>query len=406
MAESTNEWSVCYATLLGKISAVFLFFMCGMFGPTVGQVYASGDTIKVGVLAEMTGTFADFGRQMTNGAKAYMKQNGDTVAGKKIELIVKDTGGPNPDVAKRLAQELIVKDKVDFVVGFGLTPNALAVAPLATESKNPTIIMNAATSVITTKSPYIARVSFTLAQVTEPMAQWAYKNGFRRIVTVVADYGPGHDAENTFKKTFTKLGGEVIGEVRVPLKNPEFGPFVKRVKDYKPQAVFVFVPAGELAVGFMKAYKERGLAEAGIKLLSTGDVTDDGVLEALGDNALGVISTHHYSVAHQSPENKAFLEAYGQIDAKSRPNFMAVGGYDGMAAIYSAVKQLNGKLDGDKVMQALKGMKLNSPRGPIQIDAATRDIVQNVYVREVKKINGKLYNVEFDTYKAVKDPGK
>jgi branched-chain amino acid transport system substrate-binding protein len=379
--------------------------MLAVFALASAQTWAA-DTIKVGLLVEMTGTFADFGLQITNGAKAYMKQHGDSVAGKKIELIIKDTTGPAPDVAKRLAQELVVKDKVDFLAGFGLTPNALAVAPIATEAKKPTIIMNAATSVITTKSPYIARTSFTLAQVTEPMAQWAYRNGVRKVFTVVADYGPGHDAEGTFKKTFTQMGGTVIGELRVPLKNPEFGPFVQRVKDNKPEAVFVFVPAGELAVGFMKAYNERGLAKAGIKLLSTGDVTEDGVIEALGDNALGVISTHQYSAAHVSPENKAFLAAYSQIDPKTRANFMAVGGYDGMAAIYEVVRQLKGNIDGDQAMQVLKGLKLNSPRGPIQIDPETRDIVQNVYVREVKKVDGKLYNVEFETISAVKDPGK
>ncbi|HCN88943.1 MAG TPA: ABC transporter substrate-binding protein, partial [Oxalobacteraceae bacterium] len=273
-------------------------------------------------------------------------------------------------------------------------------------AKKPTIIMNAATSAITTKSPYIARVSFTLAQVTEPMAQWAYKSGLRKIYTVVADYGPGHDAEQTFKKTFTDMGGQVVGELRVPLGNPEFGPFVQRVKDSKPQAVFVFVPAGQMAVGFMKAYDERGLAKAGIKLLSTGDVTDDGVIDALGDSALGAISTHQYSAAHPSPENKAFLAAYSQVDGKTRPNFMAVGGYDGMAAIYEVARQLNGNIDGDKAMQVLKGMKINSPRGPIEIDPVTRDIVQNVYVREVKRVDGKLYNVEFATISAVKDPGK
>ena len=379
--------------------------LLAMFALASVQSWAA-DTIKVGMLVEMTGTFADFGLQITNGAKAYMKQHGDTVAGKKIELIIKDTTGPAPDVAKRLAQELVVKDQVDFLAGFGLTPNALAVAPIATEAKKPTIIMNAATSVITAKSPYIVRTSFTLAQVTEPMAQWAYRNGVRKVFTVVADYGPGHDAEDTFKKAFTKMGGQVVGELRVPLTNPEFGPFVQRVKDGKPEAVFVFVPAGEMAVGFMKAYNERGLAKAGIKLLSTGDVTEDGVIEALGDNALGVISTHQYSAAHVSPENKAFLAAYSQIDPKTRPNFMAVGAYDGMAAIYEVVRQLKGNIDGDKAMQVLKGMKLNSPRGPIQIDPETRDIVQNVYVREVKKVNGKLYNVEFETINAVKDPGK
>ena len=366
----------------------------------------AADTIKVGMIVEMTGTFADFGRHMVNGATAYMKQYGDTVAGKKVELIVRDVTGAAPDLAKRLAQELVVKDKVDFLAGFGLTPNALAVAPIATEAKKPMIVMNAATSIITAKSPYIARVSFTLAQVTEPMAHWAYKSGIRKVYTVVADYGPGHDAENTFKTAFTKLGGTVVGELRVPLNNPEFGPFVQRVKDAKPEAVFVFVPAGELAVGFMKSYNERGLAKAGIKLISTGDVTDDGVIEAFGDSVLGVISTHHYSMAHDSPENKTFLAAYKSVDAKDRPNFMAVGGWDGMAAIYEVARQLKGNIDGDKAMQVLKGMKLLSPRGPIQIDPETRDVVQTVYVREVKKVGGVLLNVEFDKFDAVKDPGK
>lgn len=246
----------------------------------------------------------------------------------------------------------------------------------------------------------------TLPQITEPMAQWAYKSGLRKVYTLVADYGPGHDAEAAFKRAFSKLGGTVVGESRVPLGNPEFGPYVQRIKDSKPEAVFVFVIQGEMAVAFMKSYSERGLAKAGIKLLCTSDLMDDAVQDVLGSNALGVISSGHYPVNHQSPENKAFLAAYAKIDPKHRPNFMAVGGYDGMAAIYAVIKQLNGNIDGDKAMQILKGMKLNSPRGPIQIDPDTRDIVQNVYVREVKKINGHYHNVEFDTFKAVKDPGK
>ena len=381
--------------------------ICGTLSAfAAGQASAAeSDTIKVGIIAEMSGPFADFGRHMVNGAKAYMLQHGNTVAGKKIVLVIKDNTGPAPDVSKRLAQELIVKDKVDFLAGFGLTPNALAVAPIVTEARVPTIIMNAATSIITTKSPYFARVSLTLPQVTEPMAQWAYKNGYRKVYTLVADYGPGHDAENAFKKVFTKLGGQVVGEARVPLKNPEFGPYVQRIKDSKPQAMFVFVTPGEMPVALIKSYRERGLAKAGIRLLSTGDVMDDGVQDALGDNALGMISTHQYSAAHKSPENAAFLAAYAKLDSQ-RPNFMSVGGYDGMAAIYNVIRQLNGKMDGNKAMAILKGMKLNSPRGPIQIDAATRDIVQNVYVREVKKVGGHYYNIEFETFKAMKDPGK
>ena len=366
----------------------------------------AADPIKVGIIAEMTGGFADFGQQMTTGAKAYMKEHGDTVAGRKIELIIKDVGGPAPDVSKRLAQELVVQDKVDFIAGFGLTPNALAVAPIATEAKKPTIIMNAATSIITTKSPYMTRVSMTLPQVTAPLGEWAFKNGIRKVYTAVADYGPGFDAEGAFKKSFTAAGGQIVGEVRMPLTNPDYGPFVQRIKDAKPDAVFVFVPAGESAVGFMKAYAERGLKAAGIKLIATGDMTDDGVIDALGDNALGVITTHHYSAAHDSAENKAFLAAYAAIDANHRPNFMAVGGYDAMALIYSIVKQLDGNVDPDKAMAIIKGAKLASPRGPILIETDTHDITQNVYVREVKRVNGKLYNVEFATIPMVKDPGK
>jgi len=366
----------------------------------------AGDTIKIGIITEMTGAFADFGQQMTTGAKAYIKEHGDTVAGKKIELIIKDVGGPSPDVSKRLAQELVVKDDVDFIAGFGLTPNAMAVAPVSTEAKKPTIIMNAATSIITTKSPYLTRVSMTLPQVTSPLGEWAYKNGIRKVYTAVADYGPGIDAETAFKKTFTAAGGQIVGEVRMPLTNPDYGPFVQRIKDTKPDAAFVFVPAGESAVGFMKAYAERGLKQAGIKLIATGDMTDDGVIDALGDNALGVITTHHYSAAHDSPENKAFLAAYAAIDSTHRPNFMAVGGYDAMALIYSVVKQLNGNIDPDKAMAIIKGAKLASPRGPILIEPDTRDVTQNVYVREVKRVNGKLMNVEFATVPMVKDPGK
>ena len=406
MTEKRHDWSVITTWFPGRMNIGLLVVVCGLLALPASQAYAVGDTIKVGLLFDMTGAFADFGRQMSNAVRTYMKQHGDIVAGKKIELIVKDTGGPAPDVAKRLCQELVVKDKVDFLAGFALTPNALACAPIATEAKTPMIVMMAATSIIPTKSPYIARVSFTVAQVTEPMAQWAFKNGYRKVYTVVVDYGPGHDAENAFKKAFTKLGGVVVGAVRVPLQNPEFGPFVQRVKDSKPQAVFVLLPAGALPVAFMKSFNERGLARAGIKLLATGDVLDDGVMDAMGDTTLGVISTYHYSVAHQSPENKAFLAAYRQVDPNTRPNGLAMGAYDGMSAIYTVVKQLNGHIDGDKAMQVLKGLKLNSPRGPIQIDPDTRDIVQNVYVREAKKVGGKVYNVEFGTFDAIKDPGK
>src|SRR5580765_6902818 len=304
--------------------------------------------IKLGMVGEFSGPFAQYGQQILGGMKAYMKANGDTVAGKKIEIVQKDTTGPSPDTAKRLAQELVTRDNVDVLVGFGLTPNALAVAPVATEAKKLMVIMNAATSIITTKSPYIVRVSMTLPQVTQPMAVWATKNGIKKV----------------FSEAFKAAGGEMVGSIHTPLQNPDFGPFVQRVKDAKPEAVFLFLPAGEQGIAFMKGYEERGLQQAGIKLIATGDITDDGVLEAMGDPTLRLITSFHYSAAHNAPENAAFKKAYSEANGdKLRPNFMAAAGYDGMAVIYEAVKKTGGSTDGDKLLAAIKGMKLASPRG-------------------------------------------
>ncbi len=365
------------------------------------------EPIRVGMILEMSGPFADIGRQLLNGARAYVKAHGDSVAGRKIELIVKDTTGASPEIAKRMAQQLIVNDKVDFLAGFGLTPNALAVAPLASEAKKPMIVMNAATSIITTRSPYIARVSFTLPQATAPLAAWAARNGVKEAYTLVSDYGPGIDAETTFKKAFTAAGGKIVGDVRVPLRNPDFAPFLQRIKDARPAAVFIFLPAGEQPVAFMKGFAERELDKAGIRLIATGDLTEDGTIEVMGDTPLGVVTSHHYSVAHDSPQNRVFLKAWADIaGAGTRPNFMAVGAWDGMAAIYEVARRLNGNIDGDKAMDVLKGLKLDSPRGPITIDPETRDVVQTMYIRRVQRVNGKLYNVEFEQVANVKDPGK
>jgi branched-chain amino acid transport system substrate-binding protein len=378
----------------------------GVLGFTAFSAQAE-ETIKVGLIAPFSGPFADYGKQMEAGIKTYMKIHGDKVGGKKIELIIKDTTGPVPEIAKRLAQELIVRDKVDFLAGFGLTPEALAVAPVAEQAKKPMIIMNAATSIITTKSNYIARFSMTLPQVSGPMATWAVKNGMKKVVTLVADYGPGIDAETAFKTNFIGGGGQIVESIRVPLRSPDFAPFIQRIKDAKPEAVFIFVPPGEHSIAFMKGYRERGLAEAGIKVIATGDLTDDHLLPALGESTLGVITTFHYSAAHNSPENKAFLKAYAEVNpGAGRANFMSVGAYDGMAGIYEVSRKLNGKIDGDKAMAILKGMKFISPRGPIMIDPATRDIIQTVYVRKVEKVNGEYYNVEFDKYVDMKDTGK
>lgn len=364
--------------------------------------------IKIGVLVPLSGPQAEYGAQITAGMKVYMKEAGDVVAGRKIQLVTRDSGSPpSPDVAKRLATELVTREKVEVLAGFGFTPDALSVAAIATEAKVPMVVMNAATSVITTRSPYIIRASMTLPQVTAPVAQWALKNGIKKVFSLVSDYGPGIDAEGQFKKTFMAGGGEIIGDARVPLNNPEFAPFTQRIKDARPDAVFLFLPSGEQPTAFFKSFVERGLAQAGIKLIGTGDATDDTVLNSMGDSAIGLITTHHYSAMHDSAKNKAYVKNYADVNGNAmRPNFMSVGGYDGMAVIYEMIKKGGGKIEGLKSVDAVKGLKLDSPRGPIMIDPDTRDIVQNVYVRRVQKIGKELYNVEFDKFENVKDPGK
>ena len=378
-----------------------------MLGTTAPVSAIAQEPVKIGVVAEFSGPFADYGAQIVGGMKTYLRQNGDVFGGRKVEIIVKDTTGPAPDIAKRLAQELVTRDNVDILAGFGLTPNALAVAPVSAEAKKPMVIMNAATSVITTRSPYIVRVSHTLPQDTQPIAQWAARNGIKRVFTLVSDFGPGVDAEVAFVKAFKAAGGEVTDSVRSPLSNNDFAPYLQRIKDAKPEALFVFLPPGSQTIAFIKGYEERGLKQSGIKLIATGDLTDDGVLQAMGDPTIGLITSFHYSAAHDSPENKAFLKAYVETNGtKLRPNFMACAGYDGMAAIAEALKKTGGSVDAEKFVAALKGMKLMSPRGPITIDPDTRDIVQTVYIRRVEKQDGMLYNIEFDKFPDVKDPGK
>jgi branched-chain amino acid transport system substrate-binding protein len=367
-------------------------------GPAAAQ-----ETVKIGLILPLSGPFTSTGKQIEAAVRLYMQQKGATVAGKKIELIVKDDGA-NADVTRRIAQELVVNDKVAFLAGFGLTPLALATAPIATQAKVPLVVMAAGTSIITERSPYIARTSFTVPQSCVIVADWAAKNNIKKVVTLVTDYAPGHDAEKSFKDRFIAAGGQVVAELRVPLQNPDFAPFLQRAADAKPDALFVFTPSGAGAI-LMKQFVERGLDKSGIKLIGPGDITDDDILNGFGDAALGVITAHFYSAAHPSPMNKAYVEAFKKA-ANMRPNFMSVGGYDGMHLIYEALKKTGGKTDGDELIAAMKGMKWESPRGPISIDPDTRDIVQNIYVREVKKVGGELYNVEFATFEAVKDPVK
>jgi branched-chain amino acid transport system substrate-binding protein len=361
------------------------------------------DAVKIGLILPMTGGQASTGVQIDNAIKLYMKQHGDTVAGKKIEIILKDDGAV-PDRTKTAAQELIVNEKVDIIAGFGVTPAAFAAAPLATQAKIPEVVMAAGTSIITEKSPYIVRTSFTLAQSSTIIGDWAVKNGIKKVATLTSDYAPGNDALNFFKEHFTAGGGEIVEEVKVPLVNPDFAPFLQRMKDAKPDAMFVFVPAGQ-GGNFMKQYAERGLDKAGIKVIGPGDVMDDDLLNNMGDAALGAVTAHIYSAAHPSAMNKAFVAAYKK-EFNNRPGFMAVSGYDGIHLIYEALKKTGGDPNGDKLIEAMKGMKWESPRGPISIDPETRDIVQNVYIRKVEKVDGELYNVEFQTFPDVKDPGK
>ncbi len=365
---------------------------------------AQGNTFKIGLVLPMTGQQASTGRQIEAAVRLYMAQNGDTVAGKKIELILKDDTSV-PDVTKRLAQELVVNDKVNVLAGFGITPSALATAPIATQSKTPQVVMAAATSSITQASPYIVRTSFTLPQAAVALADWAPKNGIKKVVTLVSDYGPGIDAEKFFKERLTFNGGQVTEALRVPLRNPDFAPFLQKVRDLKPDALFVFVPSGAGAA-VMKQFLERGMDKAGIKLIGTGDVTDDDQLNDMGDGALGVVTSHHYSAAHPSAANKKFVEAFGKANKGMRPNFMAVGGYDGMRVIYEALRVTKGNGGGDALLDAMKGQIFESPRGPMFIDAQTRDVVHNIYLRKVERKDGQLHNVEFDVIKDVKDPGK
>ena len=369
--------------------------------PAITPAFAQ-ETVKIGLVLPMTGPSASTGRQIEAAARLYMSQHGSTVAGKKVELIVKDDTGA-ADQTKRLATELIVNDKVAVIAGFGLTPLALAVGPVATQAKVPAVIMAAGTSFIVERSPFFVRTSFTLPQNTSPMAEWSAKNGIKTVVTLVSDYGPGLDAEKAFKAKFEADGGKVIEQLRAPLANPEFAAFLQKAKDLKPDALFLFVPSGQGA-SLMKQVNERELKKAGIKIIGTGDVTDDDQLNGMGDALIGMITSHNYSAAHDSPENKAFVAAFKKANNNMRPNFMAVGGYDGMALIYKALEKTKGDTNGAKLVEAMKGQAWQSPRGPISIDPATRDIVQNVYVREVKKVDGELYNVEFATIPNVKDP--
>ena len=364
----------------------------------------AADTIKIGLIMCYSGQFADTATQMDNAIKLYMKQNGDTVAGRKIELIRKDTGGIAPDIAKRLAQEVIVRDHADILGGWILTPNALAGGDVSAQAKKFMVVMNAATSIITTKSPYMARTSSTTPQMNYTLGIWAAKQGIKKIYTMVSNYGPGIDAETWFQKGFKDGGGEIVGSVRFPVDNPDFSAFVQRAKDVNPDAIYIWVPGGAQPAAVGKALTERGIDTKKTKILGQDALASEPALKSMGDNALGIITVSNYDYNHQSKLNADFVKAFN-ADYRRNPDFFSIGGYDGMYLIYAALKKTNGKTDGEDLIAAAKGMTWESPRGPMLIDPETRDVVQTIYIRRVEKVGNELRNVDIDAVPNVKDPG-
>ena len=364
----------------------------------------NADTVKIGLIMTYTGQFTDAAAQMDNGIKLYMKQHGDTVAGKKIEIIRKDDGGA-PDNAKRIAQDLIVNDHADVLAGFVITPEALTVADISAQAKKLMVVMNAATSIITTKSPYIVRTSTTLPEDCEPLGTWAAKNGIKKVFTMVSDYGPGHDAEAAFISAFKAGGGEVIDSVQMPMANPDFSAFLQRAKDSGADAIFVFIPGGSQPGALGKALVERGMDTTKIKLLGHGELADESAVKAMGDTAIGIITSMYYDYNDNSKLNHDFVAAYN-AEFKRNPDLFSVGGYDGMHLIYEALKKTGGKADGDSLVAAAKGMAWESPRGPVSIDPETRDVINTVYIRRAEKVNGQIRNVEIAKFENVKDPVK
>lgn len=369
-----------------------------------GSLPAAAQTVKIGILGPFSGPFAHYGTLFKNGTEAYIASQGGKLAGKEVELIYRDTGGPNPGQTKTLVQELIVKDKVDYLGGFIFTPNAFAVAPLIQQSQTPTVIFNAATSAITDKSEFFVRTSYTLWQVTVPLAQWAAKNNIRKVVTAVTDYGPGIDAETAWKSEFARQGGTVVESIRMPMATTDFSPFVQRIKASGAQAVYTFLPGGPPNLGFVKAYNENGLAKAGIQFLGTAEM-DEFDLQKFGDAALGLTTAFHYSAAHDSPANKQFVDALRKKDAAAIANYASVGAWDGMHVIHKMIEATGGRKDGLKAIAAARALQWESPRGPVRIDPKTRHIVQDVYLRRVERAGAQLVNKELQSFGPQVDHG-
>ncbi len=386
--------------MLGRTAAVA---MLGLSTAWTTGAYAQ-ETVKIGVILPYSGPFADAANQLQAGIDLYIAKHGDEVAGKKIEIVRRDTGGPAPDVAQRMAQELVVREGVDILAGFALTPEALGAAPVAQEAQKLMVVMNAATSMVTEQSDYIVRTSLTIPQVNFVFGKWAYENGIRQAYTLVADYGPGHDAESSFANGFKEAGGEIIGADRTPVANPDFSAYVQRVRDANPEAVYIFVPGGAQPAAIGKALSDRGLTPPDTKILAQGELTHPEALQGMGDTALGIITTFHYTLERDDPINNEYVEGYTAANNGREPDLFSIGGYDGMHLIYEALKATDGDTSGDALVEAAKGMSWESPRGPMSIDPETRDVIQTVYIREVQEVDGKLQNVIIDEIPDVKDP--
>jgi branched-chain amino acid transport system substrate-binding protein len=363
------------------------------------------DTVKIGLIMPYSGQFADPTVQVDDGIKLYLKQHGGKLGGKNVELIRKDDGGINPPVAKRLAQELVTRDNVDILAGFCLTPNALAAADVSVEAKKFMVVMNAATAIVTTKSPYMVRVSLTIPQLNQTLGTWAAQQGLKSAYVMVTDYGPGLDAEAAFQKGFKEAGGEIVGSVRMAVQNPDFSAYVQRAKDLDPQGIFVMIPGGAQPAAFGKALAERAIDPKKTEVMGQLEVTDERALASIGELAVGIITAGHYDYNHHSKLNEEFVKAY-KAEYGRNPDFFSVGGYDGMHLIDLALQKSGGKTDGESLVNAAKGASWDSPRGPISIDPETRDIVQTVYIRRVEKVAGQLVNEEIVAIPNVKDPFK
>src|SRR4051812_36750217 len=378
--------------------------LCAAALAAAPAAHAQG-TVRIGLVLTLSGQFADAGNQIDNGIKTYMKMHGDTVAGKKIEIITKDVGGPAPDVAKRLSQELVVRDGVDILAGYVLTPNAMAAGDVSAEAKKFMVVMNAATSAVITKSPYMIRTSVTLPQVMETFGTWAAtKGGIKQSYTMVTDYGPGHDSETAFQTAFKAAGGTIVGSVRFPVANPDFSAFVQRAKDIGPESIFIFIPGGAQPAALGKAFAERGIDKKKTRVLGSGETTAEAALKSMGDTALDIITAWHYDYTSNNPLNVKFVKEYNGVANGRNPDFFSIGGYERQEALFKRAEKKKGNTDAEAMISAAKGLKWESPRGPMMIDPETRDVVQNVYIRRVQKVNNELVNVPFDRVPQVKDP--